>query len=247
MFIAWNRLTRPGSILGPQQQFLVSSEQKMFSFPSQLHNGNIIRCELKRERDPNTGRERETRHYYMHSELQTLPQFEHTGSQSQQQNSRYSVGSNTSYDSQYNDDWNANNTGSLSQQSNNTGGLYNRIKNSGLFGSGQKNNGNGNNGSNTGSGFQDESHLFTLGKIDYEIFHEAKRAPEQSANQMRPGSSQSQQQKTNYGGIFSRGPAQSSQGSTVATPGAFTANGQAGQGDWLIQQKRNGQVGTRGM
>jgi len=30
-FIGWNRICRPGSILGPQQQFLVSMQQEMFS------------------------------------------------------------------------------------------------------------------------------------------------------------------------------------------------------------------------
>ena len=87
---------------------------------------------------------------------------------------------------------------------------------------------------------ENEDHLYTLGKIDYEIFNEAKRACEVSAqvqqaramNANRPGS----QQKSSYGGTSTR----------AATPGAFTADGQVGQGEWLMQQKRNGQ-GTRGM
>merc|ERR1712194_386055 len=34
MFIAWNRLARPGSILGPQQRYLCDIEAQMFSMPS---------------------------------------------------------------------------------------------------------------------------------------------------------------------------------------------------------------------
>ncbi|CAD7922436.1 unnamed protein product [Amoebophrya sp. A25] len=36
VFIAWNRLARPGSVLGPQQQFLCDIEPLMFSLPSHL-------------------------------------------------------------------------------------------------------------------------------------------------------------------------------------------------------------------
>jgi len=33
-FIGWIRICRPGSILGPQQQFLISKEKEMFALPS---------------------------------------------------------------------------------------------------------------------------------------------------------------------------------------------------------------------
>jgi len=35
-FIGWIRICRPGSILGPQQQFLISKEKEMFALPSAI-------------------------------------------------------------------------------------------------------------------------------------------------------------------------------------------------------------------
>lgn len=45
VFIAWNRLCRPGSILGPQQKFLQDHEQEMFRRPSNYNRTLAFRSD----------------------------------------------------------------------------------------------------------------------------------------------------------------------------------------------------------
>lgn len=208
MFIAWNRLTRPGSILGPQQQYLVSHEAKMFSFPTQVRGAKLTTTTPKGER-----------HLVIGWKLIPLEDAE-TGSIKDEDKS------------------NSNNN-SQSQE-----GLFAKARKWSFggrssFGSNPPQELSGgifssNPMDEVAAKYGDDPHaLYGLGKMDHEIFNIAKRAPAAGA---RPSTGD---RKPSYGGsIFGTN-------TSVHTPGAFTKDGQAGQGEWLLQQKRQHANSTR--
>lgn len=58
--IAWCRICRPGSILGPQQHFLIHNESKLMEASSTVQEGQIVKSLLEdNELDGITEKEKE--------------------------------------------------------------------------------------------------------------------------------------------------------------------------------------------